>query len=188
MHHEASSDDQTTVWTSPSGRTVVAVLKDDVFINRKMVHFTDTEWSLLKCIIDGAGKVRTKTMMLDALYSVNRQAEQKIIDVLICTIRAKLAVDNSEAWEMIQTVWGRGYALATTANMARSPKRWFPKKKEMLLESLDANQRTIDDVLTQYPDLSTEELLEWRKMWEAEKRPGLRATRVQLYAQHMNLT
>jgi DNA-binding response OmpR family regulator len=57
----------------------------------------------------------TKEMLFSGLYALRSDdpPEQKIIDVLICKVRKKVAPYGI----VIETVWGRGYALTAESKM-----------------------------------------------------------------------
>ena len=52
----------------------------------------------------------SKEMLLNHLYSGMDEPELKIIDVLICKLRKKLA-NASGGKNYIETIWGRGYVV-----------------------------------------------------------------------------
>lgn len=54
-------------------------------------------------------------MLLNHLYGGMDQAQVKIVDVFVCKLRNKLSV-ASGGTRYIETVWGRGYALAKDAS------------------------------------------------------------------------
>lgn len=56
------------------------------------------------------GKTLMKEMFLNHLYGGMNEPGRKIIDVLICKLRKKLA-SASDGKDYIETVWGRGYML-----------------------------------------------------------------------------
>ncbi len=170
-----------TVWVSNSGEAVVQVTEGYYHVNGNYVHLTYQETRLLDMIISGDGNVLTKLMMLKALYTDKLQADQKIIDVLICKIRNKLKEKHSDAVDIIATVWGRGYALSVSSG-EEGLKRWVPSVKAKIINSITDGKRPIDAVLQEYPRLSNNELLEWLSLWSKAKQPGLRVTHAQSYA------
>ena len=73
------------------------------------IHFTKLEEEVLQLLLIH----KNKTLLKEAIYShlyqlrIGGGPELKIIDVIICKIRAKLKDEEYQ----IKTIWGRGYAL-----------------------------------------------------------------------------
>jgi DNA-binding response OmpR family regulator len=86
-----------------------------VEVNEKQVHLTNKEYSILELLVIRKGKVLTKEMFLNHLYSSMDEPEIKIIDVFVCKLRKKLA-DAADGKNYIETVWGRGYMLKNYDN------------------------------------------------------------------------
>ena len=59
-------------------------------------------------------------MFLEHLYGGTDEPKMKIIDVLVCKLRKKLARATGGK-HCIETVWGRGYALRDPAAGAMRP-------------------------------------------------------------------
>lgn len=60
-------------------------------------------------------------------------------------------------------------------------KRWTIAKKAALMDMLLSYKIEASEVLDFYPDLSAEELVEWRRLYVEYGRAGLRTTRQQEY-------
>lgn len=60
-------------------------------------------------------------------------------------------------------------------------KRWTVAIKAELLEMLLSYKIDAGEVLDFYPDLSADELMEWRELYVTHGRAGLRSTRRQEY-------
>jgi two-component system cell cycle response regulator CtrA len=73
------------------------------------VHLTGKEYAILELLTLRKGQVLTKEAFLNHLYGGMDEPEAKIIDVLICKLRKKLAQAGAD--NLIGTVWGRGYVL-----------------------------------------------------------------------------
>jgi two-component system cell cycle response regulator CtrA len=79
-------------------------------VNGRPVTLTGREYQMLELLSRRKGTTLTKEMFLDHLYQGGAEPDQKIIDVLICKLRKKLArATGGESH--IYTVWGRGYVL-----------------------------------------------------------------------------
>ena len=79
-------------------------------VNGARVHLTGKEYQMLALLSLRKGTTLTKEMFLNHLYGGMEEPEPKIIDVLICKLRKKLA-NVSNGKDYIETVWGRGYVL-----------------------------------------------------------------------------
>lgn len=69
---------------------------------------TGKEYQMLELLSLRKGVTLSKEVFLTHLYGGMDEPEQKIIDVFICKLRAKLRAVNGH---QIETVWGRGYVL-----------------------------------------------------------------------------
>ena len=81
----------------------------EVLVDGRNVHLTGKEYAVLELLTLRKGVVLTKEAFLNHLYGGMDEPEVKIIDVVICKLRKKLA--QAGAGELIGTVWGRGYVL-----------------------------------------------------------------------------
>ena len=72
------------------------------------VHLTTSEHTILRTMFRNEGRVVTREVIMNTIYPHLEDApEQKIIDVFVCKIRAKISGQPFK----IETVWGRGYRL-----------------------------------------------------------------------------
>lgn len=78
-----------------------------VHVAGQRVHLTGKEYAMLELMALRKGSLITKEMFLNHLYGGMDEPEIKIIDVFICKVRKKLGPG------IIETVWGRGYVLAS---------------------------------------------------------------------------
>ncbi|PIT91462.1 hypothetical protein COU17_00530 [Candidatus Kaiserbacteria bacterium CG10_big_fil_rev_8_21_14_0_10_49_17] len=184
-----STDGRSVGWTSQNGRAVVVVAEGGtVTVNHKSIDVTKSEWILLAAIAFNRGKVRTRRMLLACLYpEAEKEADAKILDVMICKIRAKLEKAHPAAGECLRSVWGRGYAFGLPSresspvaglDMPSSP-RWVRKHKMKIVGLLRSGEINTKQVLAHYPDLSEDELLEWFGGYSEYGEKGLLATKVQ---------
>ncbi len=67
------------------------------------------EFALLKYLMENAGNVVTRSMIMEHVWGYNFDPGTKIIDVYICQLREKIDADQGE--KLIQTVRGTGYAF-----------------------------------------------------------------------------
>jgi two-component system cell cycle response regulator CtrA len=84
-----------------------------VVANGKFAVLTGYEMLLLQRLAEIFPRVLTKEAAMEWLYQFipDREPEIKIIDVYVCKVRKKL----DPIGVRIDTVWGKGYALAVTS-------------------------------------------------------------------------
>lgn len=76
-----------------------------VYHRGKEVILTNKEFALLKLMLENQGKVFTRQMLLDRLWSDDLEVEDRIVDSHIKNIRKKLDIDY------IKTIRGVGYRI-----------------------------------------------------------------------------
>jgi DNA-binding response OmpR family regulator len=74
-----------------------------------LVSLTRTEFVLLDLLIRNAGRVITRTRMIEAAWGHERDIENNTLDVFIRQLRAKIDLPGSH--KLIHTIRGIGYAL-----------------------------------------------------------------------------
>ena len=100
--------------TSEPTRLVVGDLTLDL-LNREVtrggehVELQSREFSLLEYLMRHAGRVVTKTMILEHIWDYSFDPQTNVVDVLVCRLRNK--VDPKKT--MIHTIRGVGYVLKT---------------------------------------------------------------------------
>ena len=84
-----------------------------VVANGKFAHLTGHEMLILQRLAELFPRVLTKESAIEWMYQISpdREPEIKIIDVYICKVRKKLKPIGVR----IDTMWGKGYALAVNA-------------------------------------------------------------------------
>ena len=78
--------------------------------NGREIPLTDTEYRILKLLMENQGKVFTKSQLRDRVWSENYCLEDNTIMVHIRNIRRKIE-DNPSNPAIIRTVWGFGYLI-----------------------------------------------------------------------------
>ncbi len=78
-----------------------------VTVNRENVELTAKEFELLECLLRNAGRVMTRSELLEYVWEFTFEAQTKVVDLYIHYLRRKLG----EAGNIIQTVRGVGYAV-----------------------------------------------------------------------------
>ena len=67
------------------------------------------EYALLEYLMRNAGRVVSKTMILERVWGYSFDPQTNVVDVLVCRLRNK--VDKNFAEKMIHTIRGVGYVL-----------------------------------------------------------------------------
>jgi len=75
----------------------------------RRIELQAREFSLLEYLMRNAGKVLSKTMLLEHVWGYDFNPQTNIVDVLICRLRNK--VDRDSNARLIHTVRGVGYVL-----------------------------------------------------------------------------
>jgi DNA-binding response OmpR family regulator len=78
--------------------------------NGREIPLTDTEYRILKLLLENQGKVFTKSQVRDRIWSEDYGLEDNTIMVHIRNIRKKIEDDPSNP-QVIRTVWGIGYLI-----------------------------------------------------------------------------
>lgn len=76
----------------------------------KRIHLTSKEYALLEYFMSNAGRVLSRTMIIEQVWDQSFQGLTNIVDVYIRHLRAK--VDDGHAQKLIHTVRGAGYSLS----------------------------------------------------------------------------
>ena len=81
-----------------------------VTVDGAQIGLTTKEYEVLELLSLRKGMTLSKEVILNQLYGGMDEPNEKIIDVFVCKLRKKLALDT-DAEDYIKTVWGRGYEL-----------------------------------------------------------------------------
>lgn len=73
------------------------------------VPLTPTEFSLLDLLMRNAGRVLTRSRIIEAVWGNEREVENNTLDVFIRQLRAK--IESPGARKLIQTIRGVGYSV-----------------------------------------------------------------------------
>jgi DNA-binding response OmpR family regulator len=74
-----------------------------------LISLTKTEFVLLEMLMRNAGRVITRTRLIEAVWGHERDIENNTLDVFIRQVRAK--IDPPGSHKLIHTIRGIGYAL-----------------------------------------------------------------------------
>lgn len=80
----------------------------------KPVHLSGKLAQMMELFFLRKGAALTKDMFLNHIYGGLDEPDSKIIDVMVCKLRAVIA-QATEGRNYIETVWGRGYVLRDDA-------------------------------------------------------------------------
>ena len=81
--------------------------RHEVRVDGAPVQLTYKEFMLLKLLMEGKGSVLTRSVLMDKIWDLSAERENRTLDVHIRTLRAKLG----SAGRCIETVRGVGYRI-----------------------------------------------------------------------------
>jgi two-component system OmpR family response regulator len=87
----------------------VDLLRREVRRAGKRIDLQPREFTLLEYLVRNAGRVVSKTMILEHVWDYHFDPQTNVVDVLVCRLRNK--VDRDFETKMIQTIRGVGYVL-----------------------------------------------------------------------------
>lgn len=85
------------------------VVKRKVFRGEKEIELQHREFALLEYLMRNAGRVVSKTMIMEHVWDYNFDPETNVVESRICRLRDK--IDRSFTHKLIHTVRGVGYVL-----------------------------------------------------------------------------
>jgi two-component system, OmpR family, response regulator len=92
-----------------AGDLVMDLLSRDVTRAGHRLDLPAREFALLEYLLRHAGRVVSKTMILEHVWDYQFDPQTNVVDVLVCRVRAK--VDRDFPVKMIHTLRGIGYVL-----------------------------------------------------------------------------
>jgi DNA-binding response OmpR family regulator len=99
---------ETTTELSAGGVTLNLLTREVVREGRRL-DLQTREFALLELLLRNAGRVLTKTFLLERLWDYSFDPQTNVVDVLVCRLRGK--VDREFDAKRIQTVRGAGYVF-----------------------------------------------------------------------------
>ncbi len=81
----------------------------EVYRARQKIDLQPREFALLEYMMRNAGKVVSKTMIMEHVWDYSFDPQTNVVDVLVCRLRNKVEKDTDT--KMIQTIRGVGYVL-----------------------------------------------------------------------------
>ena len=85
------------------------LLRREAVRGDRVLHLTTQEFTLLEFLVRNAGRVVTRSMILDKVWGMRIQPDTNVVDVHIYRLRGKLDVEGQPP--MIRTLRGVGYVL-----------------------------------------------------------------------------
>ena len=95
-----------------AGDLSLDMYRREVVRGGKKIDLQPREFSLLEYLMRNAGRVVTRTMIMEHLWNYDFDPQTNVVDVLVCRLREK--VDRGFSKKMIHTVRGAGYVLKET--------------------------------------------------------------------------
>ena len=92
-----------------NGDLSVNLLTREVVRGGRRIELQPREYALLDFLMRNAGRVITKTIIMEQIWGYNFDPQTNVVDVLVCRLRNK--IDRDVAHKMIQTIRGVGYVL-----------------------------------------------------------------------------
>jgi len=90
------------------GAVEIDLTRQRVTVDGQEIDFTAREWTLLELLARRPGAICSRERIEEALYGFEDEIGSNAVEVFISRVRRKIGTD------MIRTVRGRGYCLATT--------------------------------------------------------------------------
>jgi two-component system OmpR family response regulator len=91
----------------------IDLLQRSVTRNGRAIELQPREFKLLECLARNAGRLVTRTMLLEQVWDFHFDPKTNIVETHISRLRAK--VDRTFDIQLIQTVRGSGYSLRAPA-------------------------------------------------------------------------
>jgi heavy metal response regulator len=91
------------------GDLCMDLLTREVFRRDQKIVLQPREFALLEYLMRNAGRVVSKTMIMEHVWEYNFDPQTNVVDVLVCRLRDKMERDVEK--KMIHTIRGVGYVL-----------------------------------------------------------------------------
>ncbi|MEG9430976.1 response regulator transcription factor [Terriglobus sp. ADX1] len=92
-----------------AGDIELDLLRREATRGSRMLRLTSQEFALLEFLVRNAGRVVTRSMILEQVWKVHVQPDTNVVDVHIYRLRSKVDLENE--MPMIRTLRGVGYVL-----------------------------------------------------------------------------
>lgn len=81
----------------------------EVYRGKRKIELTNKEFGLLEYLLRNAGRVLSRTMIVEHVWNIGFDTGTNVIDVYVAYLRSK--IDKGEDRPLIQTVRGVGYTI-----------------------------------------------------------------------------
>lgn len=95
------------------GELSMNLLTREVVRGGKKIDLQPREFALLEYLMRNAGRVVSKTMIMEHVWDYNFDPQTNVVEARICRLRDK--IDKDFGVKLIQTIRGAGYALKQAA-------------------------------------------------------------------------
>jgi two-component system OmpR family response regulator len=85
------------------------IVRRKVFRDEREIELQQREFALLEYLMRNAGRVVSKTMIMQHVWDYNFDPESNVVESRICRLREK--IDKSFSHKLIHTIHGVGYLL-----------------------------------------------------------------------------
>lgn len=92
------------------GGLTINIERHEVLVDGKEIELSLKEFDLLKTLAENKGMVMTRDQLLDKVWGIDYDGENRTVDVHIRYLRRKLGDEESES-KYIQTIRGMGYKM-----------------------------------------------------------------------------
>ena len=96
------------------GDLAINLITREVRCDDQALELQPLEFSLLEYLMRNAGRVVSKTMIMEHVWNYNFDPQTNVVEARICRLRDKLEKSRPGAAKMIHTVRGVGYVLKAT--------------------------------------------------------------------------
>ena len=91
------------------GDLSINILKHEATRAGKKINLQPREFALLEYLMRHAGRVVSKTIIMEHVYDYSFDPQTNVVDVLVCRLRNK--VDRDFEKKLIHTIRGVGYSI-----------------------------------------------------------------------------
>lgn len=104
------SEQSNEVRNITKGALTIDIERHEVLLNDRPVELSLKEFELLKTLAENRGIVMTRDQLLDKVWGIDYDGENRTVDVHVRYIRRKLGDEEGES-KYIQTIRGMGYKM-----------------------------------------------------------------------------
>jgi two-component system, OmpR family, response regulator len=95
-----------------TGDLLMDLIAREVYREDQKIDLQPREFSLLEYLMRNAGRVVSKTMIMEHVWDYNFDPQTNVVDVLVCRLRNKIEANVEK--KIIHTVRGVGYVLKSS--------------------------------------------------------------------------